>query len=72
MQMYLKFFPSCNNINITDGDVVTYWHYTDVIDRPSPWIWKGVSARVADTPFHIQGDEFHVGLILHGICVYIM
>ena len=23
----------------------------------SPWIWKGVSAIVADTPFHIQGDE---------------
>ena len=23
----------------------------------SPWIWKGVSATLADTPFHIQGDE---------------
>ena len=27
----------------------------------SPWIWKGVSAtlQVADTPFHIQGDDYN-------------
>ena len=34
--------------------------------KSSPWIWKGVSAtlyKVADTPFHIQGDEKSVKLI---------
>ena len=41
------------------------------VDMPqwSPWIWKGVSAtKVADTPFHIQGDvraTTHTTELLH-------
>ena len=40
-------------LNTTQGLPPTAWR------KSSPWIWKGVFAlyKVADTPFHIQGEE---------------
>ena len=50
---FVNIHTQCTNHTYNKSQSFSLYYH---LDYSSPWIWKGVSATMADTPFHIQGD----------------